>query len=408
MSIIEGAPATISVEEARRALVAGMPVMRERERVALAAATGRVLASPVVSPVNIPACPTSAMDGYALYSGSIVSMEDPLEIAGTALAGRAYPAPLTGIACVRIMTGAPLPEGADAVVMQEYASRTDDSIRLLVKPHRGSHVRTAGEDIALGEVVFAAGRRLSPSDIARAAMLGLSHLDVFRRLRVGFFSSGDELAPIESPLRPGEVYDSNRYFLRAALEQLNLAAVDLGRVTDDPDSIANALSDARHSADVILTTGGSSVGDKDYMRGVLSTHGTVSFSQVAMKPGRPLTFGHFQGTPTVLLPGSPNAMMAAFYVVVRDALVAAAGDNAPMARTLPARLEGTLSVSPGRHEYVQATLFRRAGEMVAAPLLRSTRERPKGRQVAHVDGLIELDGSQTKFESGATVQVLPI
>jgi len=389
-------------------MITGMPVMRERERVELSLVAGRVLAAPVVSPLDIPACPTSAMDGYALYSGDIASVPTTLNVAGTALAGHAYGAPLGPLSCVRIMTGAPLPAGADTVVMQEYAVRSDDTVTLSVKPHRDSHVRSTGEDIAVGEVLFAAGRRLSASDIARAAMLGISHLDVLRRLRVGFFSTGDELAALSSALKPGEVYDSNRYFLRAALEQLNCVAVDLGRVADDPASIASALREARHAADVIITTGGSSVGDKDYMQSVLATRGTVGFSQVAMKPGKPLSFGHFDGVPTVLLPGSPTAMMVAFYVVVRDALVAAGGDNTPPKNAIRARLEGTLSATAGRNEYVQTTLYRRGGETVAAPLGRRLRDRANDRQVAHLDGFIELDGSQTRIESGALVDVLAV
>jgi molybdopterin molybdotransferase len=389
-------------------MLAGLPVVRERERVHLSVVTGRVLAAPVVSPLDIPSCPTSAMDGYAVYSGDIAAVPATLQIAGTALAGHGYNAPLGPLSCIRIMTGAPLPAGADSIVMQEYAERDGDAVTLSVRPHRESHVRSQGEDIALGEVVFGAGRRLLPSDIARAAMLGISHLDVLRRLRVGFFSTGDELAALSSALKPGEVYDSNRYFLRAALEQLNLVPVDLGLVADDPDSIANALRDARHTADVIITTGGTSVGDKDYMRSVLASNGTVAFSQVAMKPGRPLSFGHFDGIPVILLPGSPMAMMVAFYVVVRDALVAAGGDNTPPKSAIRARLEGTLVATAGRNEYVQATLYRRAGEPVAAPLARRVRERANERQSAHFDGLIELDGSQARIESGAMVDVLVV
>jgi molybdopterin molybdotransferase len=408
MGLDTARPRSLSVDDGRRALLAGIARMAKSERVELKAALGRVLAAPVISAIDIPAVPTAAMDGYALLAAAIERVPVTLAIAGTAFAGGPHATGPGLSACIRIMTGAPLPPETDTVVMQEDVQRSADAITLTSLPAPGAHVRLTGEDIALADHVVAAGRRLTPVDIARAAMLGLTHLEVYRQLKVGFLSSGDELALVGGALGPGEVYDSNRYFLHCAIASLGMQPVDCGRVDDDRDAITAALKAAAPEVDVLLTTGGTSMGDRDHMKGVLQEGGTLIFGEVAMKPGRPLGFGHYAGMPVVTLPGTPAAMMAAFYVMLRDALMHASGESPHRVARIRARLGGTLTAKGGRHEFIQTSLVLRRDEAIAQPIRRRFHRRESDALLPTLDGWIELDGTQTRINSGDTVDVIPL
>ncbi|CAD6511277.1 Molybdopterin molybdenumtransferase [Paraburkholderia kirstenboschensis] len=309
------------------------------ERVALRDALDRVLAADIVSPIDVPSHDNSAMDGYA-FNGAALPGGAPfveLAVVGKALAGHPFAGPVGAAQCVRVMTGACVPEGCDTVVPQELVERSADSasIRFAADAVRaGANRRLAGEDLARGHVALHAGRVIRASDLGLLASLGIGEINVRRRLRVAFFSTGDELRSLGEPLDAGAVYDSNRYTLFAMLRRLNVEALDLGVIRDEPAALEAALRSAAESADVVLTSGGVSVGEADFTRQLLRTFGDVAFWSLAMRPGRPLAFGRVWsgerpglGLPALFfgLPGNPVAVMVTFYQIVREVLLLMAG-----------------------------------------------------------------------------------
>ena len=309
------------------------------DRVSVFDALDRVLAEDVVSPIDVPLHDNSAMDGYAFASASIGTRDGAseltLSVAGTALAGQPFPGTPLATQCVRIMTGALIPPGCDTVVPQELVTREGDAIRFDARTlEPGANRRLAGEDLACGEPALRAGRIVRASDLGLLASLGIAQVAVRRRLRVAFFSTGDELRSVGETLTPGSVYDSNRYTLYAMLRRLNVEPVDLGIVRDDRASLEKALRAATERADVVISSGGVSVGDADFTRELMNSLGDVAFWKIAMRPGRPLAFGRLWSGPrpgdgeSALffgLPGNPVAVMATFYFIVREALLAMSG-----------------------------------------------------------------------------------
>ncbi|KXU85670.1 molybdenum cofactor biosynthesis protein MoaA [Caballeronia megalochromosomata] len=307
------------------------------ERVGLRDALGRVLAEDVISPIDVPAFDNSAMDGYAFAGAALSHGGDTLDltVAGTALAGRPFESTPGTDQCVRIMTGALIPPGCDTVVPQELVTREGAAIRFSTATlHVGQNRRLAGEDLAKGKPALLAGRIVRASDLGLLASLGIGEVCVRKRLTVAFFSTGDELRSVGDTLSPGSVYDSNRYTLFAMLERLGVETVDLGIVRDDRTSLDRALRHATESADVVISSGGVSVGDADFTRELMNLLGDVAFWKIAMRPGRPLAFGRLwsgerAGTGKSALffglPGNPVAVMATFYFIVREALLAMSG-----------------------------------------------------------------------------------
>ena len=332
----------------------------DAETLAVRSALGRVLHADVVSSINVPAHTNSAMDGYAVRAADLSGGgETRLAVIGVAAAGR----PFTGEAgkgqCVRIMTGAPLPEGTDTVVMQELVTRDGDVAIFSGMRRQGEHVRDAGEDIRAGEVAVSAGTLLMPAEIGILASLGISEVSVHRRPRVAFFSTGDELRSVGEPLGEGQIYDSNRYTLYGMLTRLGVEVIDMGVVRDDRDAVERAFEEASRRADAIVTTGGVSVGDADYVTQMLERTGSVGFWKVAMKPGRPLAFGRIGDALFFGLPGNPISTMATFYQLVQPALQAMAGmpDAAPPLTVSAVSLEA-LRKKPGRREFQRGVLAR--------------------------------------------------
>ncbi len=297
----------LTVAEAQARIVDGVTVISGTETLPVREALDRVLAEDIVSPINVPSHTNSAMDGYAVRAEDLPAdgvREFP--VPGTSWAGRPWPSPIEPGQAVQIMTGGMMPEGADTVVMQEHVERKGDTVHIGSGHRQGQNVRAAGEDLAAGQTVFTAGRRLTAADIGVLASLGLGEVSVTRRLRVAFFSTGDELRSVGEPLGPGEIYDSNRYTLYGMLRKLGVEIIDMGVVRDRRELIEQAFSDAAARADVIITSGGVSVGEADFVKETLEKLGNMAFWKIAMKPGRPVTFGHIEQGRVLWFAGQPG------------------------------------------------------------------------------------------------------
>jgi len=355
----EAQPRGLPVEVARALIAARLPVVGGVESLAVAAALGRVLADDVISPIDVPAHDNAAMDGYAFAAAESTRAGNAplrLRVAGTALAGAAWNGTPGPGECVRIMTGAVMPAGCDTVVMQEMATREGDWVVLPGGQKPGQNRRRRGEDLQAEQPALRRGRLLRPADLGLLASLGIATVTVRRRLRVAFFSTGNELRSPGETLAAGCIYDSNRTTLRAMLERLGVEAIDLGLVRDDPAALEAVLNEAATRADAILTSGGVSVGEADFTRALLARLGEVAFWNIAMKPGRPFAFGRIGSAMLFGLPGNPVATMVAFYVFVREALLTMAGVNETALPVLRARCTSAIRKPPGRSEYQRGIL----------------------------------------------------
>jgi len=352
-------PDSMPVDKARKFIRDYLNPVQGSEQLPLRAALGRILADAIISPCNVPNRDNSAMDGYAVRGEDLAPEGNTqLHVAGTAFAGKPFDATVNRGECVRIMTGAVMPEGCDTVVMQEHVRVDDDRISFGPGVKRGQNVRAAGEDLRAGQTVFPAGHPVKPADLGLIASLGIGEVRVFRKLRVAFFSTGDELASIGQPLLPGQVYDSNRYTLYGMLARLGVEIIDMGVVRDDPELLRQALQEAAARADVILTSGGVSVGEADYMKPLLNELGQVVFWKIAMKPGRPLAFGKIGHAHYFGLPGNPVSVMVTFYQFVRHAMLVLMGQPDPQPLPLlDAICVEALRKAPGRTEFQRGVMF---------------------------------------------------
>jgi molybdopterin molybdotransferase len=351
-------PETLTVDAARERILAGITPLDTQERLALRDALDRILAQAIVSPIDVPGHTNSAMDGFALAAEDLPQASIDLKLIGTVQAGARFNGHCGRGECVGIMTGAPMPAGTDTVVMQEQAQLIGEELVRIGPGHRpGQNVRQAGEDIAQGDRVLEPGRRLTPADLGVLASLGFSEVSVRRRPRVAFFSTGDELRGVGESLREGEIYDSNRYSLYGMLRRAGVETLDLGVVKDDPAALQRAFTEAASSADLVISSGGVSVGGADYTKSVLQACGEMAFWQIAMKPGRPLTFGRLQEALFFGLPGNPVAVMVTFYQFVLPALhwLASATEYRPF--TLNASSEGEIRKRPGRFEFLRGEFW---------------------------------------------------
>jgi len=353
-------PDSMPVDRARELIRTFLVPVTATERVHLRAALGRVLATDIVSPVAVPAHDNSAMDGYAVRFADLTPEgETTLARVGESFAGRPSGVAVRPGECVRIFTGGVIPEGADTVVMQERAREADGRVRIAARAvsKAGQNRRLAGEDLKAGQLVFHSGQRVHPAELGMIASLGTGEVTVFRRLRVAFFSTGDELKPIGTQLAAGEIYDSNRYTIHGMLQRLSCEILDMGVVPDVPDALERALADAAGAADVVVTSGGVSVGDADYVKSLIDKLGEVLFWKIAMKPGRPLAYGRIGHAHFFGLPGNPVSAMVTFYEFVQDALKILQGqrDIAP-APTFKVPLSSPIRKVPGRTEFQRGIL----------------------------------------------------
>jgi len=393
-------PDALRVDKARAAILACLAPIRDSESVRIRDALGRVLAQDIVPQINVPAHDNSAMDGYAVRFSDLD--KQPLKEIGTALAGRPFAGKLGAGECVRIMTGAVMPQGADTVVIQEVVKKDGERVTIPPGQKKAQNVRYAGEDLKVGIPVLGEGKSLKPADIGLIASLGIGAVKVRRRLRVAFFATGDELASIGAPLKEGEVYDSNRYTLHGMLARLGVEIIDMGVVRDDPAALEKAfLSASRH--DVIITTGGVSVGEADFVKQLMAKLGEVLFWKIAMRPGRPMAFGKVGDAFLFGLPGNPVAVMVTFYEFVRDALLFMSGREDAAIPLLKASAAENLRKVPGRTEYQRGILFREQDQWK----VRTTGQQGSGvlRSMSEANCFIVLEHERGAVKAGEPVSV---
>ncbi|HEX4985168.1 MAG TPA: gephyrin-like molybdotransferase Glp [Burkholderiales bacterium] len=399
-------PNSMPVEKARAHIGAFLSPVTTVERLHIRAALGRVLAQDVVSPLDVPQHDNSAMDGYAVrFEDLRPDGETRLKIAGTAYAGKPFTGTMRPGEAVRTMTGAVIAAGADSVVQQERAKASGDSVSVMPLPKKGANTRAAGEDLKAGAIALGRGQPLRPAEIGMLASLGVGEVDVYRKLRVAFFSTGDELVAIGHRLGPGQIYDSNRYTIHGMLTRLGCEALDMGVIRDAPQAVEDAFREAARSADVVITSGGVSVGEADYVKQILDKLGEVLFWKIAMKPGRPLAYGRIGQAHFFGLPGNPVAVMVTFYQFVREALLRLQGQTRSVA--LPTQkivCTSALKKLPGRTEFQRGILSRGAdGEWT----VRSTGDQGSGilSSMSQADCFIVLPAEQGNVPAGTLVDV---
>jgi molybdopterin molybdotransferase len=354
---------TLTVDEARRQIIDKINPITSSEKLSLRNALSRILAKDIISPLDVPGHTNSAMDGYAVSGNDLPqSGEQIYQVIGKSLAGAPFNGNCNAGQCVRIMTGAVMPDGTDTVIMQEHVAATaTDTVRIGDGHRPGQNVRRAGEDISAGGTVLQTSHKLTPADLGILSSLGIGEVKVRRRPRVAFFSTGDELRSIGESLAEGDVYDSNRYSLYGMLKRLDVEILDMGVVKDDIDELRNAFLDAASMADVVITSGGVSVGEADYIKPILEQTGEINFWKIAMKPGRPLTHGRIGNGLFFGLPGNPVAVMVTFYQFVQPALNYLASGTESLPWTMLATSSNNINKRPGRYEFQRGILEQGAG-----------------------------------------------
>jgi molybdopterin molybdotransferase len=406
-------PNALPVAQAQEFIARLVPRVEAVESIALRSALGRVLARDIVSAIDVPSHDNSAMDGYALRGADLAPQGDTvLRIAGTGFAGQSFGGAVPPGQCVRIMTGAVMPEGLDTVVPQEFTkAEGSDAVRIPAGAVRtGDNRRLKGEDLALGSSALKAGRLLRPADLGLLASLGQAEVPVLRKLRVAFFSTGDELRSIGEPLDEGCVYDSNRYTIWAMLQRLGCEVIDLGVVRDDPAALRQAFASAAASADAVITSGGVSVGEADHTKKIMAELGDVLFWRIAMRPGRPMAIGRITkgGHEAILfgLPGNPVAVMVTFYAFVRDALRAMSGMTQTTQPMLRAACSTPLRKKPGRTEYQRGIVTRTADGRWQVAI---TGSQGSGilSSMSAANGMVVLHHEQGNVNAGDEVDVIP-
>ncbi|MFI8415612.1 molybdopterin molybdotransferase MoeA [Serratia sp. NPDC078593] len=341
----------ISLEQALDKMLSQVTPLANTESVALNEAAGRITAAPVISPLDVPPFANSAMDGYAVRISEL-NANAPLPIAGKAFAGAPFHDSWPANSCIRIMTGAPVPPGTEAVIMQEQAEVSEAGVRFNAVVHAGQNIRLAGEDIQQGASVLPAGIKLGAAQLPLLASLGIAEVRVMRKLKVALFSTGDELQPVGQPLQDGQIYDTNRFAVRLMLEQLGCDVIDLGIIRDDQAALRSAFEQADRNADVVISSGGVSVGEADYTKQMLDELGDVSFWKLAIKPGKPFAFGKLQHAWFCGLPGNPVSAALTFYQLVQPLLAKLAGHSEwRMPPRLRARALTPFKKSPGRLDF---------------------------------------------------------
>jgi molybdopterin molybdotransferase len=390
----------MQVDEAVHLLFARVPSITDVETVSLFEAEGRVLSEALVAPIDLPVFDNSAVDGYAVRFSDLASEgETILPIEGRVAAGHCLNATALQGRAVRIFTGAPMPDGLDTIFMQEDCKEIATGISLPAGLSRGANMRLHGEDLKAGEMALPKGRCLRPEDIGLAAALGLDRLTVRRRLKAAVFSTGDEIISPGEALRPAAVYDANRFVLQSLLKRLGLCVTDLGILEDNPDTIKQALSAAAKNHDLVITSGGVSMGEEDHVKAAISSVGSLVFWKLAIKPGRPVAMGVIDGTSFIGLPGNPVAVFITFIYVVRPLIAALNGAPPEAAKPVPVISGFSYKKKEGRREYVRVSVKPNAdGDLIAekypvegAGVLTS---------LTRTDGLIELPENLTKVAPG--------
>ena len=386
------------------------------ETVSLDHAINRILAEDLLSPIDVPAADNSAMDGYAFNSQCLKTNADEisLRVAGTALAGKPYEGEIQAGECLKIMTGAVMPTACDTVIPQEFITSNHESISFKSDQLKaGENRRLRGEDLQKGKAAITAGRLLRPSDLGLAASLGIATLKVRRKLKMAILSSGDELRSLGESLTAGSIYDSNRYSLTGLLNRLDLDIIDCGIVRDDPASLKQAFIEAAAKADVLISSGGVSVGEADFTKQIMQELGDVGFWKIAMRPGRPMAFGILKPVPGTSsarktlffgLPGNPVAVMVTVYQFVRSALLQLNGASQTEPPLVQAVTETAIRKKPGRTEFQRAILGRNAE---GKPSVRLTGSQGAGilRSMSEANCFVILGHDQGNIAAGDWVDI---
>ncbi|EKF9730375.1 bifunctional molybdopterin-guanine dinucleotide biosynthesis adaptor protein MobB/molybdopterin molybdotransferase MoeA [Vibrio cholerae] len=399
-------PAFLSVKQGREKILSLISPLAETESVAIQECYQRVLAREVFSPINVPAYRNSAMDGYALRGDDLE--RDSYRVVEEVLAGSHYPKTVELGEAVKIMTGAPMPLGADTVVMREQATLNGDVVSFAAaKIKAGQNVRQAGEDLAQGQAVFHSGQRLLSPEMGMLASLGLAHADVFRSLKVAIFSTGDEVQAPGGDIEPNSIFDSNRFTLTGLLKQLGCQVIDLGIIEDDEAKMMQVLEQAAKQADVVITSGGVSVGDADFIKSALEKLGHIDFWRINMRPGRPLAFGQISGKPFFGLPGNPVAVMVSFINFVEPALRKMQGEQGWQPLKVNAIALEDLRSRQGRTEFSRGVYaFNAQGQLT----VRTTGKQGSGilRSMSEANCLIEIAPAIDTVKVGESVTIIPL
>jgi molybdopterin molybdotransferase len=314
----------LSVNQAVNLLLESSTRLVRTETIALLDATGRTLATEIIAPIDVPPADNSAMDGYAFRNAEWADATAGIPLSQRITAG-SVPAALSTGTAARIFTGAEVPPGADTVVMQEHCEDAEGEVRILKLPSTGANIRRRGQDLATGQHVLPAGQRLRPQDLGLAASLGIARVDVYQRLKVAVMSTGDELREPGEAIQPGQIYNSNRYLMKSQLAAWGFEVVDMGVARDDPEVVSEMMQQAAQQADVIITSGGVSVGEEDHVKAVVESLGSIDLWRIAVKPGKPFAFGQVQGKPFIGLPGNPVSVFVTLLVIARSYLFACQG-----------------------------------------------------------------------------------
>ncbi len=399
-------PAFLSVEQGREKILSLISPLAETESVAIQECYQRVLAREVFSPINVPAYRNSAMDGYALRSDDLE--RDSYRVVAEVLAGSHYPKTVALGEAVKIMTGAPMPQGADTVVMREQATQNGELVSFAgAKIKAGQNVRQAGEDLAQGQAVFSTGQRLLSPEMGMLASLGFAHADVFRSLKVAIFSTGDEVQAPGGDIEPNSIFDSNRFTLTGLLKQLGCQVIDLGIIEDDEAKMMQVLEQAAKQADMVITSGGVSVGDADFIKSALEKLGHIDFWRINMRPGRPLAFGQIAGKPFFGLPGNPVAVMVSFINFVEPALRKMQGEQGWQPLKVNAIALEDLRSRQGRTEFSRGVYaFNAQGQLT----VRTTGKQGSGilRSMSEANCLIEIAPAIDTVKVGESVTIIPL
>ncbi|MGR4017161.1 molybdopterin molybdotransferase MoeA [Vibrio harveyi] len=398
------APGLMPIEEAMDKMLSQIKPIQTTLSLPLADALGFVLAEDILSPIHVPPFDNSAMDGYAIRIQDLAS-SSVLPLAGKSFAGQPFEGEWPQGTCVRIMTGAKIPEGCDAVIMQENTEVTDAGVQFNqtdVKPQ--NNIRPTGDDIKQGDIVLAQGARLTPRDIPMIASLGVSHVTVVRKPKVAFFSTGDELKPLGESLEEGQIYDSNRYGIKPLIENFGCEAVDLGIIPDCPETLKATFEKAQTLADVVVTSGGVSVGEADYTKDILEELGEIGFWKLAIKPGKPFAFGKLSTAWFCGLPGNPVSAVLTMYVLVQPMLAKLAGHTEWKApESIPATTKTAFKKAPGRTDYQRGIYTLEDGKFV----VETTGNQSSGafRSMSLANCFVVLERERGRVEVGETVQI---
>ncbi|QIA65824.1 bifunctional molybdopterin-guanine dinucleotide biosynthesis adaptor protein MobB/molybdopterin molybdotransferase MoeA [Vibrio astriarenae] len=398
-------PAFVSVTQGREKILEAVSRLQETEAVAITNSYGRVLGGDIISPVNVPQYTNSAMDGYAIRGDDLD--QDNYHVVAEVLAGYHYEKPVEPGQAVKIMTGAPMPAQADTVIMREQATQEGDSVTFDASIKAGQNVRQAGEDLALGAPVFTQGTRIESPEMGMLASLGFGQCDVVRKLKVAIFSTGDEVQNPGAEQKPNTIYDSNRFTLRGLLQKLGCEIIDLGIIEDDEDKMVSALESAATQADLVMTSGGVSVGDADYIKLALDRLGQIDFWRINMRPGRPLAFGKINDKPFFGLPGNPVAVMVSFINFVEPAIRKMQGQMDWQPLKVNAIAAESLRSRQGRTEFSRGVYTMNTQGQLE---VRTTGKQGSGilRSMSEANCLIEISPAVDTVKVGEMVTVIPL